>query len=215
MSPTSGPPVPTAPASALEYHIYKDSRLFGKDDIITGVDKQQQLYHLHFPHTFFGSWDLALHRGGPAGPHVCQINKGGWGDSFVVSFSGGPQVQCIRTGFFSNKYEFAGANNTVWYCWKPDSRLFKLHSFSLYRTEDLKLPRSEREGKALAHFRYTMSFSKDGQLSISPNGIGSVEIVEEPSDVCRYLRATIQSSSEVLASRAVVFLFCQFLYSAS
>ena len=81
------PPQQQQHQGPLELHVYRDERLFGKDDIITGPDKQQMLYYLRFPVKFFsGRWDLSLRRGGPDGPEVAHIDKGTFGDSFDISF---------------------------------------------------------------------------------------------------------------------------------
>ncbi|BGP43236.1 hypothetical protein JCM10449v2_007264 [Rhodotorula kratochvilovae] len=155
-------------APPLEFHVYKDARLFGKDDIITGPDKQQMLYYLHFPLRFFsGRWDLSLRRGGPSGPEVCKIEKGHFGDSFEIIFANGPTQPCVRTGFFNTKYEFAGAGNTAYYCWKADGYWLQQYNYSLYRSDDLKLPKEQRQ--VLAQWRTPrFTVSKDGTLTISP-----------------------------------------------
>lgn len=42
-SSSARPPTQTALVDFAEYHVYKDGRLFGRDDIITGADKQVML----------------------------------------------------------------------------------------------------------------------------------------------------------------------------
>lgn len=47
-------------------------------------------YYLRFPKHFFSSrWELSLRRGGPEGPEIAQIHKGGasWKDSFEIRWT--------------------------------------------------------------------------------------------------------------------------------
>ena len=197
------PPQQQQPQGALELHVYKDMRLFGKDDIITGPGKQEILFYLHFPVKFFsGRWDLALRRGGPDGPEVAHIDKGHFGDSFEISFvcvplvllplrvversadpaplararSNGPQIKCQRTGLISTKYLFQGANGTAYYCWKSDGHFMSQMNYTLFREADLELPKEQR--RPLAHWRTSyMAFQKDGVLTINPDGMGEVELI--------------------------------------
>ncbi|GAA5839034.1 hypothetical protein JCM9279_002572 [Rhodotorula babjevae] len=171
------PPPEQQPYGALELHVYKDMRLFGKDDIITGPDKREMLFYLHFPVKFFsGRWDLSLRRGGPDGPEVAHIDKGHFGDSFEVSFVNGPQIKCQRTGLISTKYLFQGANGTAYYCWKSDGYFMSQMNYTLFREADLDLPKEQR--RPLAHWRTSyMAFQKDGVLTINPDGMSEVELI--------------------------------------
>ena len=101
---TKPSPPPDAPI------LPQEGALYGKDDIITGADKQQMQYvparkgafishplthvlpsryYLHFPLKFFsGRWELSLRRGGPQGPEICQILKGGsWSNSVELHWT--------------------------------------------------------------------------------------------------------------------------------
>merc|ERR1712093_376521 len=145
-------PPPQQQHAPLEFHVYKDPRVFGQDDVVTGPDKQMVLFHLVFPVKLFsGRWDLSLHRGGPTGPEICRLVKGHFNDSFDIAFANGPVVRCQRTGTFSTKYEFQGAGGTAWYCWKSDGHFFSQNQYTLYRSDDLKGPKENR--RALAHWR--------------------------------------------------------------
>ncbi|GAA5827853.1 hypothetical protein JCM11251_007702 [Rhodosporidiobolus azoricus] len=169
---TGAPPPPP-----LEFHVYRSGGFFNKDDIITGPDKQTMLYHLDFPNTFSGRWDLALRRGGPQGPDVCRITKGMWGDSFEVQMAvDGKVFRCQRTGFFSPKYEFGGNGNTEWYIWKPDGMFLSQYDYSLYKVSEMGLPKEQR--KVIAHWRTpSFSYSKDGTLLIQPDHAHEQELI--------------------------------------
>ncbi|GAA5933804.1 hypothetical protein JCM3775_000287 [Rhodotorula graminis] len=171
------PPQQQQHQGPLELHVYRDERLFGKDDIITGPDKQQMLYYLRFPVKFFsGRWDLSLRRGGPDGPEVAHIDKGTFGDSFDISFVNGPQIRCQRTGLISTKYLFQGQGGSAYYCWKSDGHFLSQMNYTLFREDDLELPKEQR--RPLAHWRTSnFSFGKDGVLTINPEALNEVELI--------------------------------------
>lgn len=58
-----------------------------------GTDRYRHFacsYYLRFPKHFFSSrWELSLRRGGPEGPEIAQIHKGGasWKDSFEIRWT--------------------------------------------------------------------------------------------------------------------------------
>ncbi|KAJ8291900.1 hypothetical protein OF846_004688 [Rhodotorula toruloides] len=155
-----------------EYHVYKDGRMWGKDDIITGPDKQVMLYYLHFPVKFFSArWDLSLRRGGPDGQEVCRLVKGGsWSSSFEIIWPAGFSTNCIRQGTFRMRYEFADTTTGEWYTWTQDSVFMSYYDWSLWKKSeaDAKIPKERRT--LVAHWRTpSFSISKDGTLQINPN----------------------------------------------
>ncbi|GAA5979228.1 hypothetical protein JCM11641_001967 [Rhodosporidiobolus odoratus] len=179
----------------LEFHVYKSGGActWSKDDVVTGPDKRTILYHLDFPHTWFGSWNMSLRRGGSAGPEVCTIKKGAMGSSFDISLYAvspmpnmeiltdslaryGVQTRCQRTGFFRLKYTFGGANNTEYYIWQPDGMWMRAYDYSLYRESELKLPKEQR--KVIAHWRTpSWAVTKDGTLLIHPDHEHEAELI--------------------------------------
>ncbi|GAA5888306.1 hypothetical protein JCM6882_008576 [Rhodosporidiobolus microsporus] len=169
---TGAPPPPP-----IEFHVYREASWFSKNDIVTGPDKQTMLYHLDFPHTFSGRWDLSLRRYGPQGPDVCRIVKGMWGDSFDVTMAiDGKVFRCQREGFFSVRYTFGGNGNTEWYTWKPDGHWIHQFDYSLYKASELDLPKEQR--KVIAHWRTpSWSINKDGTLLIQPDHAHEQELI--------------------------------------
>ncbi|GAA6053552.1 hypothetical protein NBRC10513_000253 [Rhodotorula toruloides] len=163
-----------------EYHVYKDGRMWGKDDIITGPDKQVMLYYLHFPVKFFSArWDLSLRRGGPDGQEVCRLVKGGsFSSSFEIIWPAGFSTNCIRQGTFNMRYEFVDTTTGEWYTWKQDSWLTSLYDWSLWKKSeaDAKVPKERRT--LVAHWRTpSFSISKDGTLQINPNYAHLTELI--------------------------------------
>ncbi|BGP35113.1 hypothetical protein JCM10296v2_006943 [Rhodotorula toruloides] len=164
-----------------EYHVYKDGRMWRKDDIITGPDKQVMLYYLRFPIKFFSArWDLSLRRGGPDGQEVCRLVKGGsWSSSFEIIWPrAGFSTSCIRQGTFRMSYEFADTTTGEWYTWTQDSVFMSYYDWSLWKKSeaDAKIPKEQRT--LVAHWRTpSFSISKDGTLQINPNFARLAELI--------------------------------------
>ncbi|GAA5990410.1 hypothetical protein JCM10908_007358 [Rhodotorula pacifica] len=175
------PPPPStshAPPSPppIELHVYKESVLYGKDDIVTGADKQQIQYYLHFPIKFFsGRWDLSLRRGGPEGPEICKILKGGsWSNSFELHWTGTGAVTPVQqTGTFRLRYEFPASQEH--YCWKSDSFLSGSYQFSLYKASEIELPEQQRT--TIARWSTSIGFTKDGTLQVNPAFSYELELI--------------------------------------
>ncbi|POY73038.1 hypothetical protein BMF94_3876 [Rhodotorula taiwanensis] len=166
----------TANLQPIELHVYKEGSLFGMDDIITGPDKQQMQYYLHFPVKFLsGRWDLSLRQGGPQGPEICQIIKGGsWSNSFEIRWNGGAVTPVQQLGTFRMRYEFPASQEV--YIWKSDNLMTSDYHFSLYKSSELGLPKEQRT--LIAHWRTSIAtFSKDGCLEIHPHFSHEVELI--------------------------------------
>ncbi|KAG0659152.1 hypothetical protein C6P46_005323 [Rhodotorula mucilaginosa] len=160
----------------IELHVYKEGALYGKDDIITGADKQQMQYYLHFPLKFFsGRWELSLRRGGPQGPEICQILKGGsWSNSFELHWtSTGAVTPVQQMGTFRLRYEFPASQET--YCWKSDSWLSSGYQFSLYKSSEVDLPEGQRT--TIARWSTSIGFTKDGTLQVNPAFSYELELI--------------------------------------
>ncbi|POY73037.1 hypothetical protein BMF94_3875 [Rhodotorula taiwanensis] len=159
----------------ITFHVYKEGSFFGRDDIITGPDKQQMQYYLRFPDNWpSGRWNLSLRRGGAEGPEVCQIIKGGsWSNSFKLIWDGGAVTPVQQLGSFRMRYEFRASQEV--YCWKSDSWVTSDYHFSLHKSSELELPREQRT--LIAHWRTSNGFSKDGCLEIHPEYSHEVELI--------------------------------------
>ncbi|GAA5956814.1 hypothetical protein JCM8115_003827 [Rhodotorula mucilaginosa] len=154
----------------------REGALYGKDDIITGADKQQMQYYLHFPLKFFsGRWELSLRRGGPQGPEICQILKGGsWSNSFELHWtSTGAVTPVQQMGTFRLRYEFPASQET--YCWKSDSWLSSGYQFSLYKSSEVDLPEGQRT--TIARWSTSIGFTKDGTLQVNPAFSYELELI--------------------------------------
>lgn len=67
----------------------RSARRRAKNPLRTALTPTRHRYYLHFPIRFFsGRWELSLRRGGPQGPEICQIRKGGsWSNSFELHWT--------------------------------------------------------------------------------------------------------------------------------
>lgn len=95
--------------------------MFCQDDIITGDDKLHVEYHLVFPRTFFGAWELVLRQGGPQGPEVCKIVKSGFSSEMLVVMPNGWKTPLVRGKLFSNSHEYIGFDGETTWKWKTSA----------------------------------------------------------------------------------------------
>ncbi|GAA6019917.1 hypothetical protein JCM8202_001751 [Rhodotorula sphaerocarpa] len=147
---------------------------FGQDDIVTGEDKQQILYYLHFPVKLSGRWNLSLRRNGPQGPEICKIHKGGWSNSFSIYWDTGAETPCQNVGNFRVHYEFPASSER--YRWDPDGLIMTDYHYSLYKAAELELPRTQRT--LIARWRTSVgSFTKDGRLELNPQYTHELELI--------------------------------------
>ncbi|KAJ3257475.1 hypothetical protein HK103_004550 [Boothiomyces macroporosus] len=151
------PPSYQKPSSDLIYHIYRGG-LFSRDARITVENKQEQLFHVEFPLSLFGSWSVTIHWGANKnGPIAMTISKPifSW-DFDIIDHTTNFRTSLIKTGFFSRKHSFMGPDGRQ-YAWKGSG-------FG----GNLKLVAYPEKVQVGYYERAMFSFMKEGKLVISP-----------------------------------------------
>jgi hypothetical protein len=105
----------------ISLHVYKAPGIWNKDDIITGDDKMTVLYHLVFPRTWLGDWELILRQGGPSGPEICRIVKSAFGSEMLVIMPNGWKTPLVRGKLFSSSHEYIGFDGKTTWKWKTSA----------------------------------------------------------------------------------------------
>ncbi|GAA5990408.1 hypothetical protein JCM10908_007357 [Rhodotorula pacifica] len=160
----------------IDLHAYRNSRLSGKDVVVTGPDKELAQYYLRFPSKFLsGRWEMVLRRGGPDGPEICQIRKGGsLKDSFTIVWPDGHETVCQKRSHFNTQYEFQAG--TEQYRWRADSISKSMYDYTLWRVSEIDLP--EKERTPVAHWRTTSAaIHKAGCLLVHPGHEHEIELI--------------------------------------
>ncbi|KAJ3316087.1 hypothetical protein HDV04_000296 [Boothiomyces sp. JEL0838] len=143
------------PTTDLIYHIYRTS-LFSRDSKITTSDKTEQLFHIEFPFSFIGGWNITFHWGADKeGMVALQIKKPVFNWSMeITDHIANYKTIVIPTGMFKKKFVFHGPDGKE-YAWKPCGM------------GDLKLL-SYPEKTQVALYDRKFAISKKGTLTVSP-----------------------------------------------
>ncbi|KWU43834.1 hypothetical protein RHOSPDRAFT_34634 [Rhodotorula sp. JG-1b] len=159
----------------IEFHAYRDSKLYGKDVRVLGPDKQTLEFYLRFPRNWSGRWEMSLRRGSPEGPEVCEIRKGNsLKDSFTVVWPEGLETECRKRSHFNTQYEFEAGPEK--YRWRADSVNKSMYNYTLWKDSEMELPESERT--PVAHWRTAWAaVVKAGCLLINPAHSHEVELI--------------------------------------
>ncbi|KAJ3316084.1 hypothetical protein HDV04_000293 [Boothiomyces sp. JEL0838] len=145
------------PLSDITFHIYK-SGLFSRDAKITTDNKNEQLFHVEFPFSFFGAWKVTIHYGSnKEGQLAMTISKPVFSWDFeITDHQINFTTKLSKSGLFSRKHAFTGPDGRG-YAWKGTG-------FG----GDLKLVAYPEKVQVAYYDRAAFSVKKQGKLIITP-----------------------------------------------